>query len=164
MAVAVRPMTAGDRASVLAINAQGSPHVTKLDEPEIVRLIDMGARVLLAEGTEGDVVAYLITFARTCRYDGEEFLALRQAIPDDFLYVDQVAVAPSFQGRGVGRALYLAAGETARAQGRAWLCCEVNEQPPNPGSMLFHSAMGFAKIGSMATRDGRTVALLARRL
>ena len=160
MIASVRRMTAADRGALLAINAQNVPHVAALDAAELARLLDMRARIYVAVIEGGEPVGYLIAFDRTCPYDGEEFLGLQQAIGRDFLYVDQVAVAAPLRGTGVGRALYDAAEASARAG--AWLCCEVNERPPNPGSQSFHAAMGFEKLRSMETRDGRTVALLAR--
>lgn len=156
-------MAAADRSAVLAINAQSFPHVAALDEPEIFRLLEAGANVLVGTAADGSVIAYLIAFERACDYAGEEFLCLQRDIPDEFIYIDQVAVAPPFHGTGVGRQLYGAVEAMARAHGRAWLCCEVNERPPNPGSMSFHVALGFARLRSMETRDGRKVALLARR-
>lgn len=158
--VSVRRMTAADRTALLAINAQNAPHVAGLDGAELARLLDMGARMFVAVTEREELVGYLIAFECTCPYDGEEFLVLQQAIGHDFLYIDQVAVAASFHGFGIGRALYGAAEASARTG--AWLCCEVNERPPNPDSLAFHVAMGFGKLRSMETRDGRAVALLAR--
>jgi len=74
-----------------------------------------------------------------------------------------VAVALPFRGSGIGRELYRAAEAVARSGDQPWLCCEVNERPPNPGSMSFHAALGFERLHSMETRDGRKVALLGRR-
>jgi len=156
-------MADADRGAVLTINAQNSPHVAALDEAELSRLLGMGARILVAVGGDGAVAGYLIAFARACPYDGEEFLCLGQAIAEDFLYIDQVAVALPLHGSGVGRELYRAAEAAARSGGRPWLCCEVNERPPNPVSMSFHAALGFSALRSMETRDGRKVALLATR-
>lgn len=161
--VTVRPMTAADRSAVLSINAQSAPHVATLDEAEFSRLLEMGAQVLVGVAPGGDVIAYLIAFDRSCAYDGEEFLCLHQTIPEGFTYIDQVAVAPPFHGTGIGRQLYGAVEAMAQAHDQACICCEVNERPQNPGSMSFHAALGFARLGSMETRDGRRVALLTRR-
>lgn len=155
-------MAAAHRGAVLAINAQNSPHVAALDEAELQRLLDADARILVAVGGGGEVAGYVIAFERACAYDGEEFLCLRQAIAEDFVYIDQVAVALPYRGSGIGRKLYQAAEAAARSGHRPCLCCEVNERPPNPGSMSFHSALGFTVLRSMETRDGRKVALLTR--
>jgi predicted GNAT superfamily acetyltransferase len=161
-AVAVRSFDAADGAGVLGINAQHAPHVATLDAVELERLRDLGASVLVAAESR-ELVGYLIAFGSAAPYDGEEFLRLRKILQGDFVYVDQLAVAAACRGRGIGRLLYEAIAVAAPAGEAEWLCCEVNEHPPNPGSLSFHQRLGFARIGGLETRDGRRVALLARR-
>jgi len=160
--LAVRPFDADDGTRVLGINAQHAPHVAALDGTELARLLGLGAQVLVALEAQ-EVVGYLIAFASAAPYDGEEFLHLRGNLRGGFLYVDQLAVAASYRGRGIGRLLYAAVAGSAPPGEAEWLCCEVNEHPPNPASLSFHAALGFERIGRLDTRDGRRVALLARR-
>lgn len=110
------------------------------------------------------MLGYALSFARDDAYDGEEFLELRSRIGQAFVYIDQVAVLRSVQGTGVGRLLYEALAQSGRHCGAHWLCCEVNTLPPNPGSLAFHRRMGFSEIGTLATRDGRNVVLLKKRI
>jgi hypothetical protein len=43
--------------------------------------------------------------------------------------------------------------------------CEVNADPPNPASDAFHTALGFAEVGSASIHAGsKTVRYLARRI
>ena len=113
---------------------------------------------------DGRLAGYALVFAGEHGYDGEEFGLLRSKLADGFAYVDQIAVVPSCRGAGVGRALYDSIAAQARALGTKALCCEVNLSPPNPDSLTFHQRMGFARIGELATQDGREVALLHRPL
>jgi predicted GNAT superfamily acetyltransferase len=46
---------------------------------------------------------------------------------------------------------------TARQAGYETLVCEVNIEPPNPTSELFHAAMGFVGIGEASVYDGTKV-------
>ena len=74
-----------------------------------------------------------------------------------------VAVSPDSQGSGVGRRLYDAVVEHARAAGATEVTCEVNLDPPNPDSQAFHAALGFVEVGRQWTHGGTTrVQLLAR--
>jgi predicted GNAT superfamily acetyltransferase len=65
---------------------------------------------------------------------------------DDFLYIDRIFVAEQARGQGIGEAFYrdievLSPSITIR------LACEVNELPPNPGSLRFHKRIGFSEAG-----------------
>jgi uncharacterized protein len=62
-------------------------------------------------------------------------------------------------GRGVAQVARrgLIVREDARALG-----CEVNVMPPNPESLAFHAPLGFRRISSLATLDGREVELLTK--
>lgn len=73
-----------------------------------------------------------------------------------------MAVTPHARGSGVGRALYTALEQAAVQQGANVLCCEINVLPPNPESMAFHTKMGFDVIGTLTTRDGRSVELRSK--
>jgi predicted GNAT superfamily acetyltransferase len=42
------------------------------------------------------------------------------------------------------------------------LCCEVNLEPPNPGSLRFHQSIGFVEVGQRQSGDLYRVALLAK--
>ena len=49
------------------------------------------------------------------------------------------------------------AAKTARAER---VCCEVNLEPPNPGSVRFHEQLGFRGIGEQSTEKGQKRVLL----
>jgi uncharacterized protein len=155
-ALSVRAATVADAAAVLAINAASRAGVARLDRRELTRLCEAGARILIA--TLAQPAGYLIAFAADAPYDGEEFRYLRGALSGSFVYVDQVAVAPHLRRHGIASALYRKLGSLSAAGTR--LCCEVNLEPPNPGSLRFHRRLGFELLTELAVTDGRKVALL----
>lgn len=67
------------------------------------------------------------------------------------LLVENVAVAPLHQGRGVGRALMAFAEERARAEGLAEVVLYTNERMTE--NLRFYPALGFTETGR-ATQDG----------
>ena len=45
------------------------------------------------------------------------------------------------------------------------LTCEVNIQPPNPGSLLFHAGHGFVEVGQQdVPGTDKRVSMLARKI
>ncbi len=159
----IRSMVPTDNSRVLALNAQARPHVAALDGPELERLQALSQAHLVAEDLDV-VVGYVISFARDDAYDGEEFERLRALISEPFVYIDQVVVLGAAHRAGIGGRLYGAVEQLAALRAARSLCCEVNTTPANPRSLAFHGRMGFASIGSLATRDGRIVQLLQKRL
>ncbi|HEY2444160.1 MAG TPA: GNAT family N-acetyltransferase [Rhizomicrobium sp.] len=82
-----------------------------------------------------------------------------------FVYIDRVVVAEHARRRGLAALLYRDLIAAARQAGRSWLCCEVNIDPPNPGSDAFHAAFGFEEVGRAFLPDrGKTVRYLMLRL
>ena len=75
-----------------------------------------------------------------------------------FVYVDRIVVFERCRGQGVATCLYRDLFEHAREAGHDRIVCEVNLDPPNPGSDTFHSKMGFAEVGRAELEPGgRTV-------
>jgi len=89
---------------------------------------------------------------------------LRETLVGPYLYVHQVTVATRFRGMAVGRSLYDEIRSVAVRGGVGVLCCEVNLSPPNPRSLAFHRKLGFGRVATLSTRDGREVELLAKTL
>lgn len=67
------------------------------------------------------------------------------------LLVENVAVAPGFQGRGLGRALMAFADAHARAEGLAEVVLYTNERMTE--NLRFYPALGFTETGR-ALQDG----------
>ncbi len=149
---------------MLRINAASRPAVAALDRAELARLIAAGASAQVAISEAGELIGYLLVFARGAPYDGEEFRYFSAQLRGEFLYVDQLAVEAGWQRSGAGRACYQALIAEARSRGIAQLCCEVNTNPPNPGSLKFHQRLGFTAIGNGDTLDGRSVVYLVKQI
>ena len=124
---AVRPATRDVLAGVLNVDAAvvGDTH----DETVIGPAIDAG-RVLIAE--EGGVVlAYL-------RWE---------LFWDTIPFCLTVRVMPEHQRRGIGRAIYALAEEHFRGRGQGFWLSSTEET--NKGSLRFHEALGFRRIGTL---------------
>ena len=122
---------------------------------------------LVARDGAGALVGFVLVVPPGATYGSPNYRFFEQRAQRDrtggFRYVDRVAVAPDARGCGVGRRLYEAVADHARAAGAAEVTCEVNLVPPNPDSQAFHAALGFVEVGRQWTHGGTTlVQLLAR--
>ena len=65
-----------------------------------------------------------------------------------FVYLDRIAIDSNHQNRGLGALLYQAVEQHMQNSAEhPLLCCEVNLEPPNPGSLRFHQRIGFTEVG-----------------
>ena len=156
------PISNADHAGVLRVNAESRPAVAAMDEVELSRLLALGGTHLVAIDSDRTVLGYVLAFAKSDPYDGEEFRHFAAQIPQPFLYVDQIAMLRRAQRQGIGRMLYRRLSDHATARGISVLCCEVNTSPLNAISLEFHARLGFSQIGALNVLDGRNVALLIR--
>ena len=140
----------------LALNAQVQHWTSPMDMARLRALLGW-AVAAPAVVTAGRLDGFLLGFGPGSAYDSVNYrwFAARLA---SFAYVDRVIVAPHAQGRGLARALY--AGFAAQAPGP--LVCEVNSDPPNPGSDAFHARLGFTEMGRAQLGPGKAVRYLAR--
>jgi predicted GNAT superfamily acetyltransferase len=107
--------------------------------------------------------AFLIALDQDAPYDNANFNWFRARL-SRFVYVDRIVVAAGHQGQGLARRLYLALFDRARAADQPAIVCEVNLEPPNPGSDAFHERMGFRDVGQATLTTGKTVRYLQKNL
>jgi len=142
-----------DRSAMLALNEAHSIETSPLDSGQLHALLDQAFHIGL-RGAGRD--AFLIAFDQDAASASPNFLWFKSRYPR-FVYIDRVIVAPRMRGLGLARNLYQELFEAAACAGHAMIGCEVNLQPPNPGSDAFHEALGFGEVGRAAILDGRKV-------
>ena len=146
-------------AALLALNNAHAVELSLLDAAGLERLVTeafVARRVGLAD-------ALLIAFDQDAAYDSPNFLWFRDRY-ERFVYVDRVVTASAARGQGHAGRLYRDVVEQARAAGHSLIVCEVNSDPPNPGSEAFHRSFGFEPVGEALLPNGKTVAYLAFRI
>ncbi|MEL6283950.1 MAG: GNAT family N-acetyltransferase [Pseudomonadota bacterium] len=160
MSEAPYPIEDADLDWVLALNQAHVAETSDLTRASLSRMVEEAAyaRCVDAPG------AFLLVFDQTADYDSPNFLWFRERY-DRFLYVDRIVVAATHRRRGLAKTLYEDLFDVARALGHAHVGCEVNSDPPNPGSDAFHEALGFEKVGeARLIGRGKSVRYLSKPL
>ena len=160
--LSIRATEAEDFQEILRLNVVALPAVSKLSAADLARLA-VDASVAWVAVADSSVAGYLIGYVGSATYEGEEFGWFKQRVPG-FVYVDQVALAPAYRGRGIGNMLYSRLESWGIHRQYTCLTCEVNLDPANPGSMAFHRRQGFMEMGRMHTVDGRYVSLIKKEI
>ena len=157
-----RAVTPDDVPALALLNDAVVPAVNALGADGLAAHVPGCDLALVVAADDGAPLAFLLAVAPGAAYASENYRWFSAHRPGS-LYVDRVVVAPHAHGRGLGRVLYDAVLDRARALGLGEVTCEVNLEPPNPGSLAFHARLGFARVGEQVTKDGSVrVALLAR--
>lgn len=156
----ILPIGEADRTTVLAMNNLHAHELSLLDRARFDKLMAEAFRARRV----GALDAFMIAFDQNADYDSPNFLWFRERYPR-FVYVDRIAVAVGARGRGLARDLYEDLFDAARAAGHTVVTCEINSEPPNPGSHAFHASMGFREVGDAVIHGGtKPVRYFERRL
>lgn len=90
---------------------------------------------------------FLIAFDHRSKITSENYDYIAAQF-SSFVYVDRIVISARARGMGYGRELYEALFRDARRAGHGRILCEINTDPPNPGSHRFHTALGFMPLGA----------------
>lgn len=157
----IRDLTPADLDRLVELNNAAVPAVSETDAAGMQRLLALSHLALAIADDTDTVIAFALLMTPGVDYDSENYRYFERR-GGEFLYVDRIVVADSARNRGLGAELYRAVFDAARAEGRVEVTCEVNVDPPNPGSLRFHGRLGFTEVGRQVTKGGSvTVALLA---
>jgi predicted GNAT superfamily acetyltransferase len=137
------------RGALLRVNNASARETSLLTAERLDRMIDAARVATFIAPCQ----AFLLAFEQADDYDGIHFKWFRSRYAR-FLYVDRVVVAEEDRARGLGRMLYADLFTRAEGLGHNRIVCEVNMQPPNPGSDRFHAAQGFCEVGRATLDDG----------
>lgn len=157
----VLKITDADFAEVLNLNEASVPHVSIIDREQLQWFADNAAFVSVVR-IDQRLAGFLIGLRPGTEYASPNYRWFCDHY-EDCAYVDRVAVSDWARRQGIAESLY---NEFARAQsGAPVMTCEVNIQPPNEGSMLFHHRLGFRQVGTLKSDGGKKeVALLEKKL
>jgi len=149
-----------DLTAVCRLNNQFGAETSVLTEAAMRQLMGMSFYAAgVVGGSSSDPDAMLIALDQAAPYDNPNFEFFRGR-HERFVYIDRLITAHHAQRRGLGRRLYEDLFDRARTAGQSIVGCEVNVDPPNPGSDAFHERMGFVEVGRSRLKGGKVVRYL----
>ena len=158
----IEDVSQNDLAEILALNESEVPHVGRVDI-ERMHWFAENATYFRVARVDQQLGAFLIGLRPGTSYQSVNYRWFCDRY-DDFAYVDRIAVAAAGRRLGLASNLYddFAAAMPASV---TVMTCEVNLLPPNEGSMIFHTRLGFREVGTLSSDDGsKKVALLLKNL
>jgi uncharacterized protein len=158
----VRNIVSTDVTRVLEINNANTPGVSELTLSEFETDIENCLHALAIDNEHGEVCAFCITFAPDAPHAGANHQWFADRF-ESFVYLDRIAIDSNHQNRGLGALLYQTVEQRMlESAEHSLLCCEVNLEPPNPGSLRFHKRIGFSECGVETTAPGYVVTYLQK--
>jgi GNAT superfamily N-acetyltransferase len=141
--LSLRPATAADLPVITAlIDAAYARYLSRMDKPPAPMLRDYGPSVQ----------------AGTTWVTGRPIIAVLTAYPrEDHLYVENVAVHPGAQGRGLGRALMAFAEQEAARRGLRRLALVTHEVMTE--NQAIYARLGYTEVGRRAEDGYRRIFL-----
>ena len=162
MATTIRDVRDSDMGMLLTINNAAVHNVNALEMAALEHLRSQASYCRVAIN-DGNLAGFLIALQPDADYNSQNFVWFRQQF-EEFVYIDRVVVAKPHRGLGIGRVFY-ADIQSHAEQVAPMLTCEVNLEPRNDVSLLFHGTSGFNEVGQRMSEDGeKRVSLLAKEL
>ena len=157
-----RNIEIADLARVLEINNANTPGVSELTMIDLATDLKNSLHALAIENEQGEVCAFCITFDPGAPDAGDNHRWFAERY-ESFVYLDRIAIDFNHQNRGLGALLYQSVEQhKLKSAEQSLLCCEVNLEPPNPGSLRFHQRIGFTEVGQHSPQQGYVVSLLLK--
>ena len=150
--IVIRDVRPEDYDFILNVNEINVEVLSPMPMERMLWLKEMSELFLTAE-VDGVPAAFLIAIREGKPYDSENYVWFSEKYPE-FLYIDRIVIDETFRADGLGRRLYDAVKEHARATGVKVVTCEVDTIPYNETSLKFHEAMGFKEVGEQIIRGG----------
>ena len=158
----VRNIVSTDVTRVLEINNANIPGVSELTLSELETDMKNCLYALAIDNEHGEVCAFCITFDPDAPDAGANHRWFAERYKS-FVYLDRIAIDSNHQNRGLGALLYQSVEQLMLDSAEhSLLCCEVNLEPPNPGSLRFHKRIGFTECGQRSYNEFDRVSLLGK--
>jgi hypothetical protein len=162
----LREYTVDDLDAIHVINQAEVPAVGSETPDALAHIASESVIALVAADDDtGEIAGFCLVLEPGAAYDSGNYQWFGDRY-DDFVYLDRIAISPTYQRRGIGRALYAEVERLAaeRRPSADRFTLEVNLRPRNDRSLAFHAELGFVEVGPRETEYGALVSLMAKPL
>ena len=137
------PLATLPLAPFLALN---NTHALELSLATEARFQSLVSASCYAKGFT-EPAGFLLSFDETADIDGVNYRWFKDRF-QRFVYIDRVVIDASARRQGLARTLYADLIAWAQRAEHTSVGCEINSDPPNAASDVFHARLGVRPIGS----------------
>ena len=128
-----------------------------MDAARFTSLHALSSACIVVERNQ-EVLGFVLAMRNGAAYDNANFSWFSDRL-NRFVYVDRIVLGDQARGLGLGKRLYDQLAEHAQCHGSLIMAAEIDQYPPNAGSMAFHKAYGFIEIGTRTLDSGKIVSM-----
>lgn len=151
--IVIRPAEERDYPFILRVNDENVEVLSPMDEAHLREFAQWADALWMAD-VDGAPAAFLVALREGVdAYKSENYVWFSRHY-EKFLYIDRVVIDAPFRQRGLGKALYEAVFQRARACGVSHVTAEIDTIPYNAASLAFHEGAGFREVGEQFVRGG----------
>ena len=154
----IRRFETKDYDRVLELNEESVHFLSPLTKERLEYIINQSELLNVVE-VDGIVEAFVLTVREGQKYDSVNYRWFADQY-DEFLYIDRVVVSVKMHRKGLGRSLYESVLDHAKETSVPYVAAEIDINPPNPGSLIYHEKFGFKEVGKQSVYDGKKVVSL----
>ena len=148
----IETTTSSELNQILEINQQALPAVSSVTIKEMQHFLEI-VDYFKTLKVDNIIGGFLIALTPEKDYQSDNYKWFENKY-DSFIYVDRIVIIPTFKGKGFGTAFYNDLSNFSKRKVPR-ITCEVNINPPNKESMLFHTKYGFKQIDTQFTDGGQ---------
>ena len=143
-------MTAEHHDEVVALNLASEELTAPMDHARLVWMVSM-CEIADVALIDGQVAGFVTVFGPGTDYDSRHYAWFRERYEPPFWYLDRIVVDERRRRSGVASAIYQSVETRASAAGVPVLL-EVNLEPANDPSLLFHRRRGYRGVGEFQSK------------
>lgn len=153
----IRKILGEDIESILELNQKSVKVLSPMDKDKLLKLIQMATLSVVVE-ENNQVAAFLLAFSSGAEYESINYQWFNQKF-DEFLYIDRIVVSDQYRGKGIASKLYQYLINWADKHSVSSIVAEIDVQPPNKPSLLFHQKFGFKELELLKHNESKVVSL-----
>lgn len=147
-----------DYDKVLELNDESVHFLSQLTNDGLNNFIAQAAIFNVIE-VDGVVEGFIFALREGKEYDSLNYVWFLNHY-NQFLYIDRIVISLKMQNKGLGKMLYQSLFNFAKLSDVPYVTAEIDIDPPNPGSLIFHEKFGFKEVGVQAVAEGKKVVSL----
>ena len=151
----IRPYHAADLETLFATNQASVPGVGAETLNDLTTWINLATCLVATDSADqalGFITLMPLGLSAYPSPNMRWFESYSEATGKSVVYVDRIALLPEARGMRLGEQLYQTAFDQFTDTDE--IGCEVNTQPPNPGSHRFYKRLGFREVGTQTFVPG----------